>query len=184
MGAVITVAITLIAGAALFGYVNAEASRSENNLGVANAANVNFLNEKFVVVDMAVPPLGSPGCTTSTCSANIWIYNNGHLTLSIEQIVLYDRTKSFHVTFDGSPSGGNCAGNGQATYYPAGSPAPFLFGGGGTEIVNGTSPVQITLTLSSPCTFAPGTTYYANVLGVYGNVMVYPECDTYSGCTS
>jgi hypothetical protein len=44
MAAVITIAITLVAGAALFGYVNSQAATSESSLGQANAANVDFLN--------------------------------------------------------------------------------------------------------------------------------------------
>src|SRR5262245_15136906 len=93
--------MTLIAGAALFGYVNGQASTSEAKLSSANAANVNFLNERFVIVDMAV----ASGGTTM----QLWVYNNGNLALNLVQIVVYDGTKSnLYVIFDNSALTSGC----------------------------------------------------------------------------
>jgi flagellin-like protein len=171
MAAVVTIAITLVAGAALFGYVNGQAATSESNLGEANARNLNFLNEKFVVVDMAIQ--------SGSGTANIWIYNNGNLALQLREIALYDGSKSsFYLVFNNSEisSGPGCVGFGSAT--------PFIFGSAGTPIQNESAPLEITLTLPPGCQFSPSTTYYANVVGLYGNVVVYPECDNFEGCSS
>ena len=60
VGAVLTIAMTLIAGAATWGFVRSQAGVSENALQ-SNAANTNnLLNEHFGVVDMYF------GTTTST----------------------------------------------------------------------------------------------------------------------
>jgi flagellin-like protein len=184
VAAVLTIAITIIAGAALFGYVNAEASTSENNLGAANAQNVNFLNEKFAVVNLAIQAGGD--------TAHIWVYNNGNLVLRLEQIALYPfnaaaRANLFDTVFNNIQRAGNTGcisptGNGTATVTATGD--PFLFGSGGTVIQNETSPFEITLALAPNCQFASGTTYEASVVGFYGNVVVYLECDSSAGCTT
>ena len=185
MATVLLVAMTLIAGAALFGYVNGQAANSETSLGNANASNVNFLNERFVVVDMAVPSFGTPNCTVVSCSATIWIYNNGGLTLNIEQIVLYQASnkQNLYVVFDGSGSSGGC---GSASSPAHGSSPGFVYGQGGTGINAGASPVQITLKLPVGCFtgFGSSTTYMANVLGLYGNIVLYSQCDALTGCTN
>jgi flagellin-like protein len=183
LAAVITIAITLIAGAALFGFVNGEAANSENNLGNANAQNVNFLNEKFTVVNLAIQASGN--------TAYIWIYNNGNLALQLGQIAFYpfneaDRL-SFDTVFNNINGAGNTGcisptGNGTATSTATGE--PFVFGYGGTQIQNESSPFEITLTLAPNCQFAPGTTYEASVVGLYGNIVVYPECDSSLRCTT
>lgn len=174
VAAVLTIAITLIAGAALFGYVNGQAAASENRIGTANAANVNFLNEKFVVTDLAV--------VTDQHTANIWVYNNGNLTVNIRQIVLYDGTKnSLYVIFNGNTESPSGCGSGSSPKY--GGSGSFVFGPTGTQISPQSNPVQITLELPSGCSFSASTTYYANVLGIYGNDLVFPTCDTNSGCT-
>lgn len=174
MATVLTVAITLIAGAALFGYVNGQAANSENKIAVGNAANVNFLNEKFVVVDLSI--ISGQG------SASIWIYNNGNLTLNLAQIAVYNGSRSLFFVFNGtSASSSGCASGPWPKFGSAGS---FAFGTLGTQIKPLSSPVQITLTLPSGCKFQASTTYYANVLGVWGNDVVYSTCDSTSGCTS
>lgn len=174
MATILLVAMTLIAGAALFGYVNGQASGSENKIGAANAVNVNFLNERFVVVNVAL----SPGST----SASIWVYNNGNLSLTLKQIAVYQTSnqgQTFYVIFDNTPSSGSC---GSASSPSHGSAAPFTFGSGGTQIPQGSDPQQITLTLPGGCTggFAASTNYSIIVLGVYGNVVVASDCDSTS----
>jgi hypothetical protein len=180
MATVLLVAMTLIAGAALFGYVNGQAANSENAVGASNQANVNFLNERFVVVDMAINSVGP--------SADIWIYNNGNLNLNLEQISLYQASdkQAFYIVFGNGPSSGGCGsasspGFGTATYLKSGTSTPFVFGSSGTQIPMGSSPIEITLQLPTGCSgFASSTTYDFNVLGLYGNIIV-AQCDSVNG---
>lgn len=84
------VGITLIAGAAVFGWINGQAATSENAYGASVANNVNFLNERFVVVSQsfAKSSVGAH-CSGGTfpylqCTvANFWIYNNGNLAFTL-----------------------------------------------------------------------------------------------------
>jgi flagellin-like protein len=171
---VLLVAITLIAGGALFGYVNGQAANSENQIGTANNSNLNFLHERFVVVDVAVVP--------GQTSAEIWVYNSGNLTLNLEQIVLYEGTKSnLYTVFDNQASSGSCG----SAAFPGHGSSSYVFGSGGTGIAPESDPLQIILTLAPSCSlgFVAGTTYYVNVLGVYGNDVVYGSCDVATGCT-
>jgi len=168
MAAVITIAITLIAGAALYGYVNGQAAISESGLGVANANNVNFLNERFVVVDM--------GFNSNT--ATLYLYNNGNVTLRVDQIILHDVTRmGMYVIFNGAPSSTSGCGNGVTNPPgPAYGSATLSFGQSGTPILRG-STQSIGLTLPSSCDFLTGTTYYVTVVGFYGSTTLYYQCD-------
>jgi flagellin-like protein len=164
---VLLVAITLISGAALFGYVNGQAAGSENQLGAANEANVNFLKERFVIVDVNFSQ------SNPSTSISIWIYNNGVVTLNITQIELYNNARSMDIFYQHHPSSTSCT----LRPLPAYSlPAPL------------SNPLKITLILPSGCasesSFASGTTYYVNSLGVFGNIVVYSSCDSSSGCSS
>jgi archaellum component FlaF (FlaF/FlaG flagellin family) len=106
MAAVITIAITLVAGAALYGYVNGEAAASEAQLGNAAAGNANFLSEQFVIVQVDFQ--------SSTCASNtlpcirIWIYNNGQVTLQLSSVLLTDSQGKvdilYNFTSQNSPS--------------------------------------------------------------------------------
>jgi len=174
MAAVITIAITLVAGAALFSYVNGQATVSENSIGQANAANVNLLDERFVVADM-----GFSGNT-----AVLSIYNNGNVTLHLSDIILYNGNRSnLYAAFNStspSPTPSGYCGNVQNP--SVGSAGSFLFGASGTSIPVG----EVSkITLQAPnnggasCLdpVSASTTYYVTVLGLYGNKVVYYQCD-------
>jgi|SRR5579863_3987355 len=160
---VLLVAMTLIAGAALFGYVNGQAANSENQLGKGNANNVNFLNERFVIVDLNFS-LGNPSTAVS-----IWIYNNGAVTLNVTQVELYNASRTIDVFYQHNPPSLGCTLQSLPSYK---QPNPF------------SNPLKLTLFLPCGYHFETGRTYYANVLGVYGNKVVYSACDSTSGCTS
>jgi hypothetical protein len=177
MAAVITIAITLIAGGALFSYVNGQAATSENSLGQANAANVNFLDERFVVADM-----GFSGNT-----AVLSIYNNGNLTLRLGEIVLYNVNRTqLYAVFNSTTSGPSPSSYCGNVLQPSiGSAGGFTFGASGTSLPVG-SVATITLTLpnnSGANCLDPNstsTTYYATILGLYGSKAVYYQCDPVS----
>lgn len=69
LGTLIMVAVTLTAGAAVFGWVLGETGSSTNSIGNHVATNVNFLNEREVVVNAAL----------AGTNATLWVYNNGAL---------------------------------------------------------------------------------------------------------
>jgi len=167
-GAVLTIAITLIAGAALFGYVNDEAAVNEQKYGQAVGGTVNFLNERFAVVNMAFP---------SSNAVDIWLYNDGQLNLQVAQITLHDGSESqMNLAYPGYSSststetanGGFC----NSINVPGSSLTtnPTL---SSVSAGAGTTPIEITLQLPSGCALTSGLTYDVSVLGVYGNVVTY-----------
>lgn len=165
MAAVLTIAITLIAGAALFGYINGQAAASENKLGQAAGGNADFLSEKFVVVQMSfsstcVSP--SPNC------AILWVYNNGQVDLKMKWIHLYNGSRTgdnvpLDFTYDSSSSLGGTCSKGTGAMSP----------GFSLDVPQKSNPTSVNLFISSTCTFTSGTTYYVNVLAQFGNNVVY-----------
>jgi len=167
MGALLTVAVTLIVGAAVFSYVNGEAGVQENRYGAAVAGTVNQLNEKFVVADMAFENLGQSGCTNSCVS--FYIYNNGQIGLQLKQVLLYDSIQTqMHYDCNSNLS---CTAGAGTTCTSAASISPAI-GSSMTPIAVQGNPVQFTITLSG-CSFTSGTTYYLNILGVNGDDVIY-----------
>jgi flagellin-like protein len=165
VAAVLTIAITLVAGAALFGYINGQAAASENKLGAAAGGNANFLAEKFVVVQMGFS--SSCGSPSPNC-AIVWLYNNGQVDLQLKWVHMYNGSRTgnnipLNFTFNGTSTlGGTCA-SGTGTMSP----------GFSLDIPQQSSPTSMKLFISSSCSFTPGTTYYVNILAQFGNNVVY-----------
>src|SRR5712692_2311008 len=157
MSAVLTIAITLVAGAALFGYINDQAANSEQALGSAVGGTANFLNEKFVIFDLSLAQSCSP--QPSPC-ATVWLYNSGEINLQLSSIHLYDSARALSITYTkGATSSGPCASGSGAL--------PSV------NLVALNPPQQLTLSLPAGCSFGPpGTVYYVSILGLYGNVVV------------
>jgi len=161
MGALLTVAITLIVGGAVFSYVNGEAGVQENRYGQAVAGTVDQLNERFVVADMAF------GCSSSCVS--FYIYNNGQIGLQLKSVLLYDSIQT-QMNYDCN-SNTSCTAALGASCTSAASISPSI-GSSMTIPIQG-NPVLFTISLSAGCSFASGTTYYLNILGVNGNDVIY-----------
>lgn len=172
MAAVITIAITLIAGAALFGFVNGLATSSENKLGDSAANNANSLGEEFVVVDMSysVSPAGGDAVI-------LWIYNSGSVTLQISGIQLYNSSSNigdpglyalFYANSSVTTAGASPCGSpldpygGLTNYRPLSS----------LSVPPHSNPFQLILNLPTGC-LQPGTTYDVMVVGLYGNPVLY-----------
>jgi flagellin-like protein len=81
------IVMTLIAGAVLFGYVNGQAASSENQLGAANASNVNFLNERFVIAQASFD-------YTNGKSVTLYVYDSGRLADSFVRIEMFGNPRS------------------------------------------------------------------------------------------
>jgi len=80
MATILLVAVTLIAGAALFGWVNGQAAANENQIGASGASNINNLNEKFSVPTMVI--------TASSDKGLVYVYNYGGIDLKIVSILV------------------------------------------------------------------------------------------------
>src|SRR5207245_3805948 len=79
-----TIAVTLVAGTTVFGYVRSQANLSELALSQNVGGTLNFLQERFVV----------PLVSYTSNSITIYIYNNGQTTDQFTQIEVYGPTRS------------------------------------------------------------------------------------------
>src|SRR6267143_5633731 len=89
MGTLLMVSITLIAGAAVIGWVNGQARTSENAYGASAAAGVNYLREHFAPVTSTFTGTGGVACSGSptVCKvANFWVFNNGQLAFTLANL--------------------------------------------------------------------------------------------------
>jgi flagellin-like protein len=86
LGSLIMIAITLVAGTAVFGFVNGQSGTSAQQVGKSAADNINFLNEREVVVYAAM---------SSPSSAQLWVYNNGAINPeTIKSILVRNATST------------------------------------------------------------------------------------------
>jgi flagellin-like protein len=180
IGAILAIAMTLIAGAATWGYVSTQAGTSEAAL-ISNAQNTNnYLGEQYRIIDMTF------GSSTQT---TFWIYNLGTYTLSVFQVRLYDSAGLINVLYNYTTAGGITTDRvydlkaAPSYYYStcrlAGSTyeSPKL-----TSTAVKTTTVQ-TISLTIPAatancpsygqTFNSGTAYTVVVTGLYGNVVTF-----------
>jgi hypothetical protein len=89
------IAITVVAGASVFGFVNNQARVSEINYANSVGTTDNFLNENFKVIDMyySTSNAGGGGCTSGYyCTTGFWLYSTGTLNLQAFSVRLYDCT--------------------------------------------------------------------------------------------
>jgi hypothetical protein len=176
------VAVTLVAGIAVFSYVNDQAAVSENQLGVAFAGNVNYLDERFVVAQFSF------NAYPTSNSLTIYFYNSGGVTDNFVQIDLYNSTTGTSKTDAAlnilyTPSSvtnlfnSKCSVTTNLQNYES----PALGTGASSFSVKSGTVSSITLTLPS-CyvspsghagTFNQGSTYSVRVLGQYGNTVTY-----------
>jgi len=177
----LAIAMTLIAGAAAWGFVRSQAANSEGALQTGAVNTNNMLSEHFQVVDMYF------GTTTS---ATFWVYNTGTLTDQVFSVRLYGSGGTINLLYNFTQSSGvktdyvydlrstvasKCKT--AATSYES----PSLTG----TIVKTTDAQLFTLTIpptSSNCpsfgsTWTSGHTYTVVVTGIYGNSVTYTQTD-------
>jgi len=172
--------MTLIAGAATWSYVRAQAGSSEGAILGSSLTNSNFLGEQFKVTDMTF---------ASTTQASAWVYNLGTLTLSVFSIRLYDSAGLVNILYNYTQSGSVKTDmvydlRASSTYYYstcrlAGSSyeTPLI----SSTTVKSTNVQTYALTIPSAIsncpsygqTFTSGTTYTVVVTGLYGNVVTF-----------
>lgn len=169
VGSVLAIALTIIAGAAVFGYVNSQAGLTENQYGSSVGVTVNYLQEQFTVVDMTF---------TSTTQVVLYIYNYGRVALFPVLVTVYDAPQATYLTYN-------------ATYVVSTAPSacsvpattsnenPFMWNtktsSGLSVDIGSITALKLTLPACSTASFTSGTTYFVKVTGLYGNVMVYSQ---------
>ena len=182
VGSILAIAITIIAGAAVFGYVNGQAGVTEKQYGQSVGAVVNQMQEKFVIFDLSFPT------TPSTCYSgssyhciSVWTYNTGQTYLLLVSIRVYDSAHLINLVYNYTVSGQTVTDY----VYDLNSAS-----GCKTAAVNYENPTvsnfntnvntALILTLTIPPTqsgcpsfgqsFQSGTAYSATALAIYGNV--------------
>ncbi len=99
IGAVLAIAITLVAGAAAWGFVQTQAGVSEGALNSNAAATNNLLGEHFAVVTMYF------AATASTSTVTFMLYNTGSVPDQIASVRLYDSAGLINVLYSSTGSG-------------------------------------------------------------------------------
>ena len=182
VGTLIMVAITLVAGAAAFGWVNGQASVSEGAYGQNAAAGVNFLQEHFAPITNTFTGAGGAACSGSpdVCTvANFWVLNNGRVsftlsTLQIQSAVGAPASNFLNIiytptTFTAYSSGGaalSCAPSTPGFSVPSTNPIPI-----GTL---SSSPYSVTIpSCGGVNDIVVGQGYVITMTGIYGNVVQF-----------
>ena len=173
MGTLIMIGITLVAGAAVIGWVNGQAGASEQVYGQNVANNVNYLSEHLVVVNIQFPSSGCSGTAPNRyCDVmQISIYNNGALVDSLGSVTVVDKnavTQAMVAQTTPTSPGAWCAPN------PGCAVSPVLKT---TSMTTGPTqqPTVFTITLptaAAACTsllcFSVGQFYTVQVIGAFG----------------
>jgi hypothetical protein len=159
--------MTLIAGFGLWGYVRLQANNSELSYAQSVGGTVSYLQERFVV----------PLVSYTSNSVTIYVYTNGQVPSQFAQIEVFGPTRSAmdvvydanHVTVSNPPS---CRA---LTPASSSNESPLLGTTTGTfsTKVNYVASVVLTLPTCSGLSFQPGSTYFVQLLGQYGNTAVY-----------
>ena len=181
------VAVTLVAGVAVFGWVNGQAATSENALGQNEAKQANYEQESFVIVSVQFSDSNPSGCQVTSgqtyCNqVSVAIYNNGGIGLTIQSIVFSNST-------DKSASGVTVPLLSVSLTLPTPTSTTYTmsytcgFVTGSSSSPSPTQPVKkqsvpptiYTFTLPSACPVSSGildgASYTVQVLGLYGNLV-------------
>jgi len=191
-GSLMMIALTIIAGAAVFGWAISQAGVSENALGQNAAQQANYYHESFVMVSVQFSYNGGAcqvsGGNTWCNQVSVAVYNNGGAALTVQSIVLANASKlsasgstvpkmrvSLSLTSASTgtysmPSYTCGSTNG------AGSPETLLQSGVSEPIAIASSPpTMFTFTLPASCGVTSGildgALYSVQVVGLYGNIV-------------
>ena len=186
-GTLLMIAVTLVAGAAVIGWVNGQAASSENVLGQNAANQANYFKESFVVVSVqfsnnAPNFCQATGGQTYCNQVSIAIYNNGGIGLTIQSVTFANTTSK-------SASGARVPTMSVALSLPTPTSASYTMTytcgstKGTTTAAAPTQPVAqasvpptlYTFTLPPLCPITSGildgASYSLQVLGLYGNLV-------------
>lgn len=171
VGSVLAIAITIIAGAGVFGYVNGQAGATENQYGSSVGVTVNYLQEQFTVVDMSFT-------STTPPTVVLYIYNYGRVTLSPVQIIVYDPQQDTYLTYNAtnvvSTEPSACTVTATTTYESPLMWNPKTSSGMSVDVGSITT-LTLTFPPCSGASLVSGTTYFVKVTGLYGNTVTYDQ---------
>ena len=167
---------TLIAGFAVFGYVNNQAGVTEGQYGQAVGATVEYLEERFVVAQFAFSAAG-----TNPPALTIYLYNNGKVNLQLVQVEVYNSTgKRIDIVY--SATGATDLLHSGCTASTS-VESPVLGTASGALSLTQTSVGYLTFDMPTggSCPTNPswtsGDAYYAKITALYGNQVVYYQVD-------
>ncbi|MDG6909850.1 MAG: hypothetical protein JRN11_07935 [Nitrososphaerota archaeon] len=187
VASVLLIAITLITGFAVWGYVDGQAGTTEQAYGQSVGATANYLQEKFVVVSMDL---------SAGSAATVWLYNNGNVGLRLVQVRLYDSAKKIDLLYNYTVSGSTktdyvydllSTSSGECKTAASTYETPLLStvdaGPGTTQSLKLTIPPEPT---AGGCpsfgqTFSSDVVYSVVVLAAYGNTVTFSQNDTQYG---
>jgi len=165
--AMLLIAMTLVAGFAVFGYVRLQANVSELSYAQSVGGTMSYLQERFVVAQVTYPAI----------AVTVYIYTNGQISTQFAQIEVYGPTRaSMDVTYDANyvtvSNPASCRGQTTAT---TANENPLLGTGTGklSVKVNYVTSVVLTLPACAGLSFTAGNTYFIKLLGSFGNTAVY-----------
>lgn len=186
VASVLLIAITLITGFAVWGYVDGQAGTTEQAYGQSVGATANYLQEKFVVVSMDL---------SAGSAATVWLYNNGNVGLRLVQVRLYDSAKKIDLLYNYTVSGSTktdyvydllSTSSGECKTAASTYESPLL---STVDASTGTTlslKLTIPSTTSTACpsfgqTFSSKVVYTVVVLAAYGNTVTFSQNDTQYG---
>jgi hypothetical protein len=167
VASMLLLAMTIVAGFALFAFVRSQAGISELSYAQSVGGTDSYLSERFVVTLLSF----------TSNSVSVYLYTNGQIPTQVAQVEVYGPTRSAldvvysaaEVTTNDPPS---CSGQVKAT---SSNESPMLGTGTGTfdEKVNYAGSVTLSLPSCSGLTFTTGDVYFVDVVGMNGNTAVY-----------
>ena len=180
VGTLLMVAITLVAGAAAFSWVNGQTNSSENIYGANAAAGVNYLQEHFAPITetftgaagAACGPLAAPVCTI----ANFWVFNNGRVPFTLASLQIQSAPGSSNPLNIVFTSTSFTAYNSGGTAISC-SPSTPGFSGTNPIPLNTLSASAYSVTIPTSCggvnAVYVGLGYIITMTGLYGNVVQF-----------
>jgi len=183
MGALIMIAMTLVAGSAAFGWINGQAGASERQYGNSVAAGVNNLREHFTLVSTQFTGTGGGGSCSGVvpnrvCTgASLWLYNTGQVTLTLFSIQVQSpsscSTNCLNIIYTSS---GYTAYNGASVLVcpntPGYSPSAQTIAIGTMGTASAATPFTITIpNCSGVNDLYVGQSYTITLTGVYQNTV-------------
>ena len=175
VGTLLMIAITLVAGAAVIGWVNGQAGASEQAYGANVGANVNYLREHFVIVNVQFPTADCSGTSPNRyCNQmQISVFNNGALVDSLSSLTVVNSQGLLDVNVTRSasaphPPGAFCATGSGCSITPLLQTTSMTTGATESPLVFTVNlPTAYTACTASLC-FSTGSFYTVQVLGIYG----------------
>lgn len=159
--------MTLVAGFAIYGFVNTQAAVSELSYAQSVGGTMSFLQERFVATLV----------TYTSTSVTVYIYTNGQIPSQFAQIEVYGPTRdgmdvvftANYVTVSNPPT---CRDQTPAS---TSNESPML-GTSASDLsvkVNYVGSIVLTLPSCLGLSFTAGNIYFVALLGRYGNTAVY-----------